>query len=182
MSGPSAFSKEGAAPQPETADELELANLDAVEVPAITDGILQATSGEVLVTGANGFLGIHLLDRLQRTLPAGARVFAIVRAASDQAACERLRQAAAAAGLAEPSLTADPRNRAARVVGIAGRLDAERFGLDAARWEELARETGLVIHVAASVTGASGYAALRATNVIGTRRALELATTTSAVR
>ena len=177
LSGPSAFSKEGAAPQPETADELELANLDAVEVPAITDGILQATSGDVLVTGANGFLGIHLLDRLQRTLPAGARVFAIVRAASDQAACERLRQAAAAAGLAEPSLTADPRNRAARVVGIAGRLDAERFGLDAARWEELARETGLVIHVAASVTGASGYAALRATNVIGTRRALELATT-----
>ncbi len=177
LSGPSAFSKEGAAPQPETAEELELANRDAVDVPAITDGILQATSGDVLVTGANGFLGIHLLDRLQRTLPAGARVFAIVRAASDQAACERLREAAAAAGLAEPSLTADPRNRAARVVGIAGRLDAERVGLDAARWEELAGETGLVIHVAASVTGASGYEALRATNVVGTRRALELATT-----
>ncbi len=176
-SGPSALSKEGAAPQPETAGELELANLDAVDVPAITDGIPQATSRDVLVTGANGFLGIHLLDRLQRTLPAGARIFALVRAGSDPAACERLRQAAAAAGLAEPNLTADPQSGTARVVGIAGRLDAERFGLEAQRWDELAGETGLVIHVAASVTGASGYEALRATNVIGTRRALELATT-----
>ncbi|MEO7974505.1 MAG: SDR family oxidoreductase, partial [Thermoanaerobaculia bacterium] len=120
-----------------------------------------------------------LLDRLQRTLPSGARVFALVRAASDEAACERLRAAVAAAGLSEPGLSPDPRDGSARVVAIAGRVDAPRFGLDPLRWEELAREVGLILHVAASVTGASAYDSLRGANVGGTRRALELATTRS---
>lgn len=177
LSGPFASSKNDAPPQCETTDELELANRDAVDLPEFEVGIPQATSRDVLLTGANGFLGVHLLARLSQTLPAGARVFAIVRAASDRAACERLRAAVSAAGLPETSLSPDPRDRSARVVGIAGRLDAPQFGLDAGRWEELAREVGMVLHVAASVTGASGYGALRATNVLGTRRALELATT-----
>ena len=165
------------APQSASDDELALANRDAVDVPEIGKTVPQATSRDVLLTGANGFLGVHLLTLLARTLPAGARVFAVVRAASDRAACERLRAAVSAAGLPETSLSPDPRDRSARVVGIAGRLDAPQFGLDAGRWQELAREVGMVLHVAASVTGASGYAALRATNVLGTRRALELATT-----
>ncbi len=157
--------------------ELELANRDAVDVPGIDPDLARATSRDVLLTGANGFLGVHLLARLQQTLPEGARIFALVRGENDLAACARLRTAAVAAGLPEPHLTADPRERSARVVGIAGRLDAKYFGLDVARWEELAREVGVIVHVAASVTGASGYGALRATNVVGTRRALELATT-----
>ncbi|MEO8197984.1 MAG: SDR family oxidoreductase, partial [Thermoanaerobaculia bacterium] len=184
LSGPRSDSVERGPAAVDEGAGLELANRDAIDLPAIAlsaiaDGTPQTTSRDVLLTGANGFLGIHLLARLERTLPAGARVFAIVRAASDLAACERLRAAAVAAGLAEPSLTADPRDRSARVVGIAGRLDAERFGLAARRWEDLAGEVGLILHVAASVTGASGYESLRGTNVVGTRRALELATTST---
>jgi fatty acid CoA ligase FadD9 len=167
--------------------ELALALRDASDAPRWSAALTQAHARDVFVTGATGFLGVHLVDVLARELPPGARVFALVRARDDRAAAERLRRALAAASLPLPALSPASAGAdegadegAARVVALAGTVDAELFGLGEERWSRLAREVGLVFHVAASVTGAGRYSDLRATNVLGTRRALELATTSTA--
>ena len=85
--------------------------------------------GEVLLTGATGFLGAHLLrDLLAAT---GARVHCLVRARDEHAALARLRQAAERYELPVP--------RGERVVPLPGDLAEPRLGLSDAKFRDLAR-------------------------------------------
>jgi long-chain acyl-CoA synthetase len=63
-----------------------------------------------------------------------------------------------------------------RVRAVAGELTAPRLGLDAARWEGLARTASTIVHGAASVSFTLPLEQARAVNLEGTRRMLELAT------
>ncbi len=156
------------------------ATAEAANADANTDGWPDelpppATLGHVLLTGATGFLGVHLLDHLAATLPSDRRLYALVRAGDDDAARGRLRDALAGASLEVPEIGL-PGERA-KVVALAGSLAAERLGLDEGTYDRLAAEVGLIYHVAAEVSAEKSYAELRAANVLGTRRILELATT-----
>ncbi|MFE7117709.1 thioester reductase domain-containing protein, partial [Streptomyces sp. NPDC057654] len=120
----------------------------------------------VLLTGATGFLGAFLLDRLlHRT---DATVHCLVRAADEEGARRRLR-----ASLRRFGLTADDTWR--RVVAVPGDLTSPGFGLGAAGFDALAREADTVVHNAAHVNFAYPYDALRPANVDGTRTVLRLA-------
>ncbi|MFH8982795.1 amino acid adenylation domain-containing protein [Streptomyces varsoviensis] len=122
--------------------------------------------GHVLLTGATGFLGAFLLDRLlHRT---GATVHCLVRAADAAEARRRLR-----AGLRRFGVAADATWR--RVVAVPGDLAEPGFGLGAAGFDALAREVDAVVHNAARVNFAYPYDALRPANVGGTRTVLRLA-------
>jgi thioester reductase-like protein len=129
------------------------------------------TRGDVLITGATGFLGMELMARLLED--GDRRVWALVRAPSHAAAEERVRATLA-------SLVPRPAAVAHRVVPVAGDLMRPGLGLDPRRRDELAEHVDEVIHSAASVSFALPLEEARAVNVEGTRRALELATLVSA--
>lgn len=121
----------------------------------------------VLLTGATGFLGRVLLERLLGD--PGARVTCLVRASEDSEAAARLGQASLRFGYG--ALPGD------RVRVIAGDITRPRLGLPAQRYAELAGEVAAVYHCAAQVSFATPYPALRAANVAGTQEVIRFAAT-----
>lgn len=124
------------------------------------------TRGDLLLTGSTGFLGMELLARLLEDTD--RRVWAPVRAGSDEQATERVREVLA-------SLVADPEACLDRVIPVAADLTLPALGLDARRHAEIAHSVDEIIHAAASVSFTLPLAKARAVNVEGTRRMLELA-------
>jgi amino acid adenylation domain-containing protein/thioester reductase-like protein len=128
----------------------------------------------VLLTGATGFLGAHLLDELvRRNLP---RVLVLVRAPDADAGRERLGRVLSGYGL-------PPHHRDPRVCVLVG--DLERPGLDLgagldqatpdAPLPEPLASVDLVLHCGARVDFLQPYARLSAANVDSTLALLRLA-------
>jgi fatty acid CoA ligase FadD9 len=130
--------------------------------------------GGILLTGATGFLGVHLIPELAASLSAGQRLFALVRADDHRAAKQRLENALHDAELEAVDIAAGP-SADGRVVALAGSLDVDAFGLDEGVYDQVAHDVGLIHHVGAVVTAGGAYEDLRDVNVGGTRRVLELA-------
>ncbi|MCA8922921.1 MAG: thioester reductase domain-containing protein [Planctomycetes bacterium] len=118
----------------------------------------------LLLTGATGFLGAHLLEAL--VARGDVELRCLVRAPDDDAAAARLRGAAERFGL-EASL--------AGVRALAGDLGQPRLGWSEARWATQAAELDAIVHAAAQVNWVMLYGQLRAANVVGTDRLLALA-------
>ena len=125
---------------------------------------IQPPAGEVahrpaaiLLTGATGFLGAHLLDSLLRTT--GARIYCLVRMSNDGRPRERLAAALSGYGLDAPGLEE-------RVTVIAGDIGKPRLGLSSETYDELADSVDAVYHSAADVNWGLDYAGLRAVNVL----------------
>jgi long-chain acyl-CoA synthetase len=108
--------------------------------------------GAVLLTGATGFVGREILDRMLDR----RRVYALVRAEDDAAAAARL-----------------PRH--ARLTTVAGDIEQPDAGLAPRRVDELAEEVTTVVHCAASVSFDLPLEDSRRINVDGTRHIVELA-------
>ncbi|MBW1603972.1 thioester reductase domain-containing protein [Streptomyces sp. JJ66] len=121
---------------------------------------------EVLLTGATGFVGAYLLDRLLRHT--GARVHCPVRARDAGQALRRVR-----ANLTRYGLRTD--GVADRVRCFPADLAAPRLGLRPPHWADLAGTVDLVLHSGARVNFLYPYRALRDANVGGTRELLRLA-------
>ncbi|WP_229739467.1 amino acid adenylation domain-containing protein [Nocardia rhizosphaerihabitans] len=122
---------------------------------------------EVLLTGASGFVGAFLLDRLLRST--AARVHCPVRAADRARAEQRVRTALARYGL-HPDEAAWR-----RVECFPGELTEPRLGLSQAHADELAGALDLVVHNGAHVNFLYPYEHLRAANVGGTREIVRIA-------
>jgi nonribosomal peptide synthetase MxcG len=121
---------------------------------------------QVLLTGATGFVGAHLLDQLLRQTD--ARVVCPVRARDEAHAMERIRAALAAQRLPDTGL-------AERVLALPADLTQPFLGLGSARFHGLAAECDALYHNAAVVSVVREYGSLRAVNVQGTRELLRLA-------
>jgi thioester reductase-like protein len=128
---------------------------------------MSATGGDLLLTGATGFVGMELLARyLERS---DRRIVTLVRAASDEAARERID------AVLSNLFGSRSRLYAPRVTAVAADLLAPRLGLGRARSEELARRVSTIVHAAASVSFTLPLAEARAINLDGTRRMLDFA-------
>ena len=126
----------------------------------------------ILVTGATGFLGFHLLFELLEEYPS-AHFYLLIRSDSPEAAKARLTETVASKQrrrFTEADL--------ARITFVSGDTSLPRLGLDTAVWESLASEINAIYHVAAAVNWMWGYNTMRAPNVLGTIELLKLATTT----
>ncbi|WP_405484817.1 amino acid adenylation domain-containing protein [Nocardia sp. NBC_00511] len=144
---------------------------DAVLEPTITPtGCLPHRAGpdtEVLLTGATGFLGVHLLhELLTRT---EARVWCLVRARDDRTALHRIIESLKQFGLPTHQVSQ-------RISALSADLSAPRLGLSASQFALLADRIDAIYHNGARVNHVEPYERLRATNVEGTRTILQLAT------
>lgn len=123
--------------------------------------------GDVLLTGATGFLGMELLARF---LEKGARTVIVpVRAASDLEARRRIDDTLfnvfGEAGVSYRT----------RVEPIAADLTQPRLGMSEQRLDALAERSGLIVHSAAAVSFAQSLSCAREVNTEGTRRMLSFA-------
>ncbi|MBC6448100.1 non-ribosomal peptide synthetase [Actinokineospora xionganensis] len=120
----------------------------------------------VLLTGATGFLGSHLLaDALRHT---DAQLFCLVRARDEADAMARIERTLRGYQRWRPEF-------AHRIVAVPGDLAAPRLGLSPRRFDALAAEIDLIHHCGGQVSFAQPYADLRAANVSGTVEVLRLA-------
>ncbi|WP_329361315.1 thioester reductase domain-containing protein [Streptomyces sp. NBC_01483] len=123
----------------------------------------------ILLTGATGFLGSHiLLDLLRHS---DAHVYCLVRAADEEAAVERLGEALKSYELPWSS---EVRRR---VTVLPGDIRRPQLGLSDELWTTLTHELDSVVGVAAAVDFLRGYQSLRQSNVIGSLTLAELAAT-----
>lgn len=116
-----------------------------------------------LVTGATGFLGIHILKKL---IDEGLRVYCLVRSEK-----KLLSQIEYYFG------TADMTN----VIAVSGNIEEKRLGLSSEKYTLLAKEVDVVYHVAANVHHAGDYSDLERTNVEGTKNIISFCFDANAV-
>ncbi|PHP85691.1 hypothetical protein CFB52_030480 [Burkholderia sp. AU18528] len=120
----------------------------------------------VLLTGATGFLGVHLLHTLLATTD--ARVMCLVRADEPAAGVRRIEAAMQSHGLWEA------RHRD-RIVAVPGDLAEPNLGLSAAAFDALAAEIDAIYHNGALVNFVYPYATLKQVNVLATQDIVRLA-------
>ncbi|WRZ44303.1 thioester reductase domain-containing protein [Streptomyces sp. NBC_00151] len=154
--------------RPEDLDQI-LADLSLADRLPWTGSPEPLPPRRILLTGATGFLGSHLLLDLLRH--SDAHVHCLVRAADEEAATARLGEALKSHRL---PWSAEIRRR---VTVLPGDIRRPRLGLSDSGWNELAHELDSIVGVAAAVDFLRGYQSLRQSNVIGALTLAELAAT-----
>ncbi|MFE9372984.1 amino acid adenylation domain-containing protein [Streptomyces sp. NPDC006711] len=124
----------------------------------------------IVLTGATGFVGPHLLAELLSTTD--AEIVCPVRAATPEEATDRIRRALAAQEIPLPA-------GGERITAVPADLARPHLGLGAERFAELAETCDAVIHNAATVSIMREYASLRAANTEATRQLLRMASARS---
>ncbi|MFI6448181.1 thioester reductase domain-containing protein [Kitasatospora sp. NPDC050543] len=132
--------------------------------------VRRAADRVLLITGATGFVGVHLLHEL--LTGTDARIVCAVRADSCGEGLNRLRRAMAERGLPDPR---SPGCWEDRVQVLPSDLARPRLGLDRSAWERLASDCDAIYHSAAAVSLTSDYRSIRTVNVGGTSELLRLA-------
>ncbi|MFE2038316.1 amino acid adenylation domain-containing protein [Streptomyces scopuliridis] len=135
--------------------------------PAETPVPRPGDASDVLLTGASGFVGAFLLDRLLRDTT--ARIHCPVRASGAAHAERRV-----LAALTRYGLRADDAARQ-RLICFPADLAAPGLGLSPEHAAGLAASLDLIVHNGAQVNFLYPYSALRAANVGGTREIIKLA-------
>ncbi|MEC3979520.1 thioester reductase domain-containing protein [Amycolatopsis sp. H20-H5] len=136
--------------------------------PAQTEAAIQRAMAPrtVLLTGASGFLGSHLLaDVLRHT---EAEVRCLVRAGSPAEGAAKIEQVLRANELWDDA-------SAHRIVAIPGDLAAGNLGLTEPELDALARGLDLIYHCGGEANFLRPYSQLRPGNVLGTGDLLRLA-------
>lgn len=139
--------------------DLDLPPAGAAPVPR------PAGARHILLTGATGFVGAFLLDRLLRDTD--ATVHCPVRAAGPEQAERRVHEALRHYGLPLPA--------PGRVRALPADLSLSRLGLAQGDFDELADTVDLVLHNAAQVNFLYPYRELRDANVEAVRTLIGLA-------
>lgn len=125
----------------------------------------------VLLTGSTGFLGAFLLNELLEST--SAKIICLVRSPDaleeDKPSCTaRLRKNLIDLGLWSDSIME-------RVEVLPGDLPRKRLGLSPEKFNDLGERVQVIVHAAAQVNLVYPYAALRGSNVDGTKEILRLA-------
>jgi amino acid adenylation domain-containing protein/thioester reductase-like protein len=122
----------------------------------------------ILVTGATGFIGRHLVSALLES--GDRRIVCLVRARNDREAQLRLDSALATF---PGAMTGDGPTAKA----IAGDLSQPNLGLSERGFQDLAEDTTLIVHAGGTVNMVLDYESHRPANVAGTSEILRLAST-----
>ena len=123
--------------------------------------------GAVLLTGANGFLGSHILEQLISLT--NATIYCLIRASSEEYAYSKLREA-------YQKYNFNDLQNHPRIKVLIGDLSAPSLGLSDARFLQLAEEIDVIYHNGAQVNHIYDYDHLYQSNVGSTIDLLRLAT------
>jgi thioester reductase-like protein len=134
-----------------------------------TNGSTTRTAGGevVVLTGATGALGAHMLDLLQKA-PSIDAIYCLVRGADEHAAIERVAKALDQRGLV--SLTSG-----SKVKVVPAQLGEERLGLSDEVYDYLAKSATSIIHIAWTVNFRLKLRSFVKDNIAGVRHLLDLA-------
>jgi len=147
----------------EAASEKKCANVNAL-IKHNANLVHKKEVRYVLLTGATGYLGAHILRELLRR---GVRVICLVRNE------ERLKNVL--------KYYFPEEHRYFRYKYKIGDIRKEHLGLSDADYQLLASKVDMVIHTAANVSHAGHYSEFEATNVIGTQNVIDFCKTANAV-
>ncbi len=138
----------------------------AISQGSPADPVSPADFQEVLLTGATGFIGRFILrDLLQQN--ADLVVHCLVQADNVEHGFERLRNALQHAEIWDEAF-------APRIRVVAGDIGQARFGLSDADFNEFCQRIDAVYHLAADISLATSYNAIRKLNTLSLHNVLEL--------
>ena len=123
----------------------------------------------VLITGASGFVGKVLIEKLLRACPKIKRIFVLIRPKWNKQAEERLRDL-----LETPLFDAVRDSLDGRIVLLEGDVAQENLGLAAASLARVLAEVSVVFHSAATVKFDEPLKQSVAINIAGTRNIIDL--------
>ncbi len=115
----------------------------------------------LLLTGATGFLGVRLLERILKVNPK-LEVVCLVRGDNHRQAQDRLFNT-----LAQQKVKLSGK-QAARITVCVGNIEHAKFGMTNAQYTSLADSVDHIVHSAARVNSIWSYEQLRKVNVFGT--------------
>ncbi|WP_333377629.1 amino acid adenylation domain-containing protein [Microcoleus sp. B4-D4] len=155
-----------------TSPQKEIINLngEAILDPTISPENINFEWGKepshILLTGATGFLGTHLLnDLLNKTQ---ANIYCLVRASNLEQGIERIQKS-------RERYLLDNQPISNRIIPILGDLSQPFLGLTSNQFYALASEIDVIYHNGASTNLIYPYSALKAVNVLSTQEVLRLA-------
>lgn len=135
-----------------------------IPAPVLAEDVRPGRPRSVLVTGATGFVGAHLVHELSRR--GGLDLVCLVRSATPEEGRGRLADSLESYDLPMPT---------ERLAVVSGDLADHRFGLAARDYSRLADGIDAVIHAGAAVNLLHCYSALEAANVRGSEEVLRFA-------
>ncbi|OBQ40690.1 MAG: non-ribosomal peptide synthetase [Anabaena sp. CRKS33] len=157
----------------QTADHITLS--DDFYVDAILDSSIKPQNPSqqftnklqhILLTGATGFLGVHLLhELLEKT---SANIHCLVRAENVSEARNKLKNKLSFYQLWNEQYSQ-------RIIPIIGNLEKNLLGLSEKEFQYLASQIDIIYHNGASVNLIYPYSVLKPANVLGTQEILRLA-------
>lgn len=119
-------------------------------------------TGNVFLTGATGFLGIHLLREL--LVQTNKEIYCLVRGNQAKARLDEL------LSFYFPSLSVPLKNR---IIVVKGDISLEQFGLNDNSYRDLAQKVQTVIHSGALVKHYGNYSEFEKNNVQGTSEVID---------
>ncbi|KAJ6193509.1 male sterility protein-domain-containing protein [Bipolaris maydis] len=125
----------------------------------------------VVLTGATGALGAHILSLLQKK-PTVTAVYCLVRGADETAARGRVNKALQQRSLIDLGPPDAPNTK---IKVVPAQLGEENLGLDDKIYDHLARKATLIVHVAWTVNFRLKLRSFEKDNIAGVRNLLDLA-------
>jgi amino acid adenylation domain-containing protein/thioester reductase-like protein len=120
----------------------------------------------ILLTGATGFVGAFLLERLLQETQAD--IYCLIRASNPQEGKQKIQTSLESYLLWDES-------QSSRIIPVVGDLSQPLLGLSEEQWRSLVERVDVIYHNGAWVHHASPYSTLKAANVLGTQEVLRLA-------
>lgn len=143
-------------------------NIGSVGKPLyrISSSSYRRTGGKLFITGATGFLGVHLLREL---LLEGESIVCLVRAEDADEASVRLKR------ILDYYFPGEHLHQYPGLDIVAGDLQQPFFGLNKAVYSDLSQSVETIVHSAADVNLTRSYEKLQSANVFGTEQILDFA-------
>ncbi|XP_063962753.1 fatty acyl-CoA reductase 1-like isoform X1 [Lytechinus pictus] len=126
----------------------------------------------LMITGATGFIGKVLLEKLLRCCPDIKKIFLLVRTKRDKGAAARIKEITS--GIVFDKVREAQPNFRAKLVPIESDLSEPNFALKEEDIRTLQEETELVFHVAATLSLDEKLSISLRMNVLATRKILQL--------
>ena len=147
---------------------LEDAKLDSEITSCLQKNHWMQNPQAILLTGATGFLGTHLLEELIRSTK--GKIYCLIRSTDHKPAEERLKNHALQ-GI-KCILT---KYLLDRIVYVLGDLSKPNLGLSPEKYQELSSNVDVIYHNGAYVHHIYDYKMLRASNVLSTKELIKFA-------